>query len=61
MNTFLKEHIYSVFFAMLVAIMVVAYLTQQEALGWLGVGAMVASVLVWVYRETLARDYWHWF
>ena len=61
MNTFLKEHIYSVFFAMLVAVMVVAYLTQQEALGWLGVGAMVASVLVWVYRETLARDYWHWF
>lgn len=61
MNTFLKEHIYSVFFAMLVAIMVVAYLTQQEALGWLGVGAMVASVLVWVYRKTLIRDYWHWF
>lgn len=61
MNTFLKELIYSVFFAMLVAIMVVAYLTQQEALGWLGVGAMVASVLVWVYRETLIRDYWHWF
>jgi hypothetical protein len=61
MDSFIKEHIYSIFGLSLIAIMIISLFLKDEVLGWFSVGAVVLSLVVYLNIDLIVKKYGRWF
>ena len=61
MDSFIKQHINSIFGLSLIAIMIVSLFLKDEVFGWFSVGAVVLSLMVYLNIDLIVKKYGRWF
>lgn len=61
MDSFIKEHIYSIFGLSLIAIMIISLFLKDEVFGWFSVGMMILSLVVYLNIDLIVKKYGRWF
>lgn len=61
MNSFIKEHIYSIFGLSLIATMIISLFLKDVIFGWFSIGVVILSLVVYLNIDLITKKYWRWF
>jgi len=61
MDSFIKEHIYSIFGLSLIGIMIISLFLKDAIFGWFSVGVVMLSLVVYLNIDLIVKKYWRLF